>query len=286
MRSLSLSLSLWLAHHAGTYPKRNGQNGEERKLSQRMKHVRKRKTDLSAARRTLLERLPDWSWGQTLNARRRLVRVLLRRLRCKTTLTGQAAQQRLQCQLMYASGQLRKQRAHARAEAKWHCKHHKRMMGGSQLAIFCLLEHEDKMVPTHERQAISDNRCKHRRALHFPEERVGQPPHLSFCCRQGKLKRIPTVTEAPLELQDLLTGTSRSACGLRGNIRAYNGALASVSFGLNCFENVAVRGLPVARCHGSVYHVAGHILSSCHGLGLYLSLSLSHGFWWMHHHAL
>ena len=80
--------------------------------------------------------------------------------------------------------------------------------------------------------------------MHFCEERVGQPPHLAFCCRGGKLSNLPRYIEAPPELQELLTSSTRAAQDFRGNIRSYNAALAFISFGINCFKNVPGRGPP------------------------------------------
>ena len=149
-------------------------------------------------------------------------------------------------------------RVHDKCFCKAHGRDYRACAAEKPCAVMSLEGYQDGFVLEHDCGNM-DNRCNHCGSLNFPNEQVGQPPHFALCCRNGKLKHLPPAQPAPPELRELLTSPSRAARDFRGNIRVYNSALAFVSFGLNCFDNVVGRGPPIVKCHGSVYHVAGRL---------------------------
>ena len=116
--------------------------------------------------------------------------------------------------------------------------------------------------------------CPHCDSLNFEEELVGQPPHFRLCCRNGKCSNLHPdpdgdlsgndrlalkCPECPEPLAHLLRSNAADGKHFRGNIRNYTGGLVFVSFGLGALNVLGDKGPPIAKCHGTVYHVAGRL---------------------------
>lgn len=86
---------------------------------------------------------------------------------------------------------------------------------------------------------------------------LGHSAVFSTCCSEGKIL-LPTISDPPLILQNLLTNENDEGKEFRHNIRAYNSSLAFASLGVN--EDVLPsKGPYTFRIHGSVYHRIGHV---------------------------
>ena len=112
---------------------------------------------------------------------------------------------------------------------------------------------------------VMEMRCRFCNALYFECEagRTG----FNICCRQGKLKHVPTLPPAPQPLARLLSTGGRQSDEFKQNIRRYNAALAFASF--NDASSAAMdgvpaqsRGPPVYILHGQAYHAASTLYPS------------------------
>lgn len=88
---------------------------------------------------------------------------------------------------------------------------------------------------------------------------LGHSAVFSTCCSGGKIL-LPTISDPPLILQNLLTNENDEGKEFRHNIRAYNSSLAFASLGVN--EDVLPsKGPYTFRIHGLVYHRIGHVFA-------------------------
>lgn len=79
----------------------------------------------------------------------------------------------------------------------------------------------------------------------------------STCCLEGKIL-LPTISDQPSLLQQLLTDETEEGKELYHNIKAYNSSLFFPSLGVS--EDVLPSiGTYIFRIHGSVYHRIGHL---------------------------
>ena len=104
-----------------------------------------------------------------------------------------------------------------------------------------------------------DLRCEFCNALHFRDELVGagRTRHMSLCCKNGKLRHVPALPDAPEPLRSLLLCGTRAGQHFRGHIRRYNAAMSFISFGANLEVLTGTerhRAPPVCIVHGAVYH--------------------------------
>ena len=100
-------------------------------------------------------------------------------------------------------------------------------------------------------------RCRFCKALSFECEAARSG--FNLCCRQGKLKHVPTLPPAPQPLSRLLSAGGSQSDDFKQNIRRYNAALAFASFndaGSTAVGGAAAhsRGPPVYILHGQAYH--------------------------------
>ena len=77
-------------------------------------------------------------------------------------------------------------------------------------------------------------------------------PTFTMCCIGGKIHLSPLL-QPPSYLMHLYTSSGSDTNSFRSNIRAYNTALACISFGANIdqFHN---QGISNFRIHGQIYH--------------------------------
>lgn len=116
-------------------------------------------------------------------------------------------------------------------------------------------------LPTKHDLGQMNNPCFNCGSFMWKEENhigtLGHSAIFSTCCSEGKIL-LPTISDPPLILQNLLTNENDEGKEFRHNIRAYNSSLAFASLGVN--EDVLPsKGPYTFRIHGSVYHRIGHV---------------------------
>lgn len=116
-------------------------------------------------------------------------------------------------------------------------------------------------LPTKHDLGQMNNPCFNCGSFMWKEENhigtLGHSAVFSTCCSEGKIL-LPTISDPPLILQNLLTNENDEGKEFCHNIRAYNSSLAFASLGVN--EDVLPsKGPYTFRIHGSVYHRIGHV---------------------------
>jgi hypothetical protein len=115
---------------------------------------------------------------------------------------------------------------------------------------------------------VMEGRCQFCNALYFTCEAARSG--FNLCCRQGKLKHVPTLPPAPQPLARLLSAGGRQSDEFRQNIRRYNAALAFASFNDaggavvdgGAPQAAQARGPPVYIMHGQAYHATSTLYPS------------------------
>ena len=124
-------------------------------------------------------------------------------------------------------------------------------------AVMPIEEYRDgEVMPV--RLGEMSSKCKVCKSLNFEQELVGRPPHFQICCKNGKVPpELYSHPRCPQFLADLLIQNHRAAKEFRAHARAYNSALAFMSFGANLKAKTSAHGSsapPVCILHGAMYH--------------------------------
>jgi len=129
--------------------------------------------------------------------------------------------------------------------------------GASSPFLQGITDYTDDSIDEHYIGAMEET-CNLCGAQMFRAEMVApssENAHFNLCCHNGKAKDVPQVPPPPEPLFSLLTDNDSRSRAFKTNIRAYNAALAFVSFGAS-HETFRGGGPPVFTIHGSVYHAA------------------------------
>jgi hypothetical protein len=106
--------------------------------------------------------------------------------------------------------------------------------------------------------------CVHCGATFWQSEALSQsrrsdPLRFPTCCAHGKVILAPLSADPPVELWQLMSGTTSQSKDFLDNIRAYNSALSFVSVGVKQREQIST-GPPTFVIQGQVVHRIGSLL--------------------------